>query len=156
MEPPTRTSDEGRLNRHDAQPHRDTRLRRAFKEPPLTHLRQRPQRAEFPLLRFMALPPHVIAGEVDVFLAEWRQVWQQAGVHYRAASVHCLDRPFEINGVPQDDCRRDQVESAGAVVLLLEAAITSLTKPIEEDRPRQPVSGGAPDGLTCRSEEHTV
>ncbi len=35
-----------------------------------------PQRPEFPVFQLAALPPNVIAGQVDVLPAQWRKVLQ--------------------------------------------------------------------------------
>src|SRR5450755_841395 len=54
-----------------------------------------------------------------------------------------MSRAFKIDRVPEDDGGRDQVQPAGSISLLLEAAVTDLAEAIEEHRPGQCVTGVA-------------
>lgn len=51
------------------------------------------------------------------------------------------DGAFQVYGVPKDDGGNDQIESAGAVALVLEAAVAQVALPIEEDGAGESVSG---------------
>ena len=44
---------------------------------------------------------------------------------------------LQIHGVPEHDCRRYEVESTGAVALLLESATPDFTYPVEKHCPGQ-------------------
>ena len=51
------------------------------------------------------------------------------------------DGAFQVYGVPKNDGGNDQIESAGAVALVLEAAVAQVALPIEEDGAGESVSG---------------
>ena len=44
------------------------------------------------------------------------------------------DGAFQVHGVPEDDGGDDQVKAAGAIALVLEAAVAQVALPVEEDR----------------------
>ena len=48
---------------------------------------------------------------------------------------------FKIYGVPKNDGGDNQLQAAGAVSLVLKAAVTEVALAIEEDGPRESVSG---------------
>jgi len=48
---------------------------------------------------------------------------------------------FQINGIPEHDSRSEQIEAAGPVTLLLEAAVADLTQSVEEDSSGQRIAG---------------
>ena len=66
---------------------------------------------------------------------------QEGPVDGLAVFVERLDRALEVNGVPQNDSGNDEVESARAVSLVLEAAIADLAEAVEKD--------GALQGMFC-------
>ena len=51
-----------------------------------------------------------------------------------------LRRPFKVHGIPQHDGGRQQVQSTGAVALLLEAPVADLAESLDADRPGQGVA----------------
>src|ERR1700747_1033476 len=51
------------------------------------------------------------------------------------------DRTFQIDRVPEDDCGHYQVQSAGAIPLILEGPVSHLAEAVKEHRPRQGVLG---------------
>ena len=51
------------------------------------------------------------------------------------------DCAFQIDCVPEDDCSHYQVESAGAIPLILEGSVSHLTEAVKEHRPRQGLLG---------------
>jgi hypothetical protein len=51
------------------------------------------------------------------------------------------DRTFQIDCVPEDDCGHYQVQSAGAIPLILEGPVSHLAEAVKEHRPRQGVLG---------------
>ena len=53
------------------------------------------------------------------------------------------DGAFQVYGVPKNDGGNDQIESAGAVALVLEAAIAQVALPVEEDGTCKGVPGFA-------------
>lgn len=48
--------------------------------------------------------------------------------------------PVEINGVPQNDSGSYQIQTAGAIALLLETEVADFTQAVEEHGPGQRVS----------------
>ena len=54
-------------------------------------------------------------------------------------TTQCVDGQLQIHGVPQHNGRRDEVQAAGAVALLLEATVPNFPQPVEEHCPGQGV-----------------
>ena len=54
-----------------------------------------------------------------------------------AQRVRC---PFQVNRVPQHDGCRNEIEAAGSVALLLEAAVADFAQAVEEHRPGERVA----------------
>jgi hypothetical protein len=52
-----------------------------------------------------------------------------------------LDRPFQIDGVPQHDGGCHQSEAGGTIALALKAAVAHLAEPVEEHGSGQSVAG---------------
>ena len=52
-----------------------------------------------------------------------------------------MDSPFEVDGVPQNDCGSDQIQATCTVALRLKAAIADFAKPVEEDRTCKCIAG---------------
>ena len=80
-----------------------------------------PKRPKFFLFNVPALPPKIVPGQVGVLPAQRRQVSQHAVVIQLAGFAQGLRRPFKVHGVPQHVGGGHQVQTAGAVALLLEA-----------------------------------
>ena len=72
--------------------------------------------------------------------AQRREVLQQRIIHGLCMTPQCVDGPLQIHGVPQHNGRRDEVQAAGAVALLLEAAVPDFSQSIEEHRPGQRIA----------------
>ena len=63
--------------------------------------------------------------------------------HVYTALTQMAGGPVEMDGVPKDDGRHDEVETGGAVLLVLEGAVAQLAKPFEEDGAGERVAGFA-------------
>ena len=72
--------------------------------------------------------------------AQRREVLQQRIIHGLCMTPQRIDGPLQIHGVPQHNGRRDEVQAAGAVALLLEAAVPDFSEPVEEHRPGQRIA----------------
>lgn len=66
---------------------------------------------------------------------------EQGVGHVGAAVTQMAGGAVEIDCVPQDDGRDDEVEAGGAVSQVLEGAIAKLAEPVEEDRAGERVAG---------------
>ncbi len=62
--------------------------------------------------------------------AQRREVLQQRIIHGLCMTPQRIDGPLQIHGVPQHNGRRDEVQAAGAVALLLEAAVPDFSEPV--------------------------
>ena len=60
------------------------------------------------------------------------EVRQQSSIRGLSFAPQRVDGSFQVDRIPQRDSGGDQRESAGAVLLLLETAITDFTKAVEE------------------------
>ena len=60
-----------------------------------------------------------------------------------AISAQRMCGALQIDRVPQHDGSRYQIEAAGPVALLLEAAVADLTQPVEEHGASQRIAGFA-------------
>lgn len=58
---------------------------------------------------------------------------KQSVRHIDLALTQVADGAFEIDGVPQDDGRHDEVETGGTVPLVFEGAVAQFTEPVEKD-----------------------
>ena len=58
-------------------------------------------------------------------------------MHSLATILDGLDRPFQIDRVPQYDGGRHQVEAGGTVALVLKAAVAHLAEAVEKHGPGQ-------------------
>lgn len=97
-----------------------------------------PYRPEFPVFQLAALPPDVIACQVDVLPAQRRQVLIQVGIHRLPGVGQPLGCPLQVGRVPQQNGGRHHVEATGPVALLLETPILDFTEVVEEHRPGWP------------------
>ena len=86
--------------------------------------------------------PDIVAGEVDMFPAktetdgpaddrETSSVWRKDGGNFA----------FQISCVPQDNRGDEEIQTGGAVLLILVGAIADFAEPVNEDRPGQAVAG---------------
>ncbi len=103
--------------------------------------RERPERSEFAGRDFGAAGPKVVAGQVDVLPSQGREVWQQRRVHRISEGAKGDGRALQIDRVPKHDRRGQQIEAAGAIALLLKAAIPNFSEPVKEHGPGERVPG---------------
>ncbi len=61
---------------------------------------KRTERTEFAPLDLFALSPGIIAGQIDVFPAQGRQVRQQSVIYGLIMRLQTLHRSFQIDGIP--------------------------------------------------------
>lgn len=101
----------------------------------------RPQRPELTRADLGVVAPQVIACKIDVLPAQRRQVLQHHVIHWLPMPAQGIRGTLQVHRVPQYDSRRHQVQAAGPVALLLEAAIPDFAQPIEEHRPGQSIAG---------------
>ena len=80
--------------------------------------------------------PGVVAGERQVLPAERRDV-----PHRIRADTEVGSGEFEVARVPEDDGRDDEVETRGAIGLVLEGAVAQLAELAEEDGAGERVPG---------------
>ena len=99
------------------------------------------QRAKADLSEVRDLLPEVVARQVDVLPAKRRKVLQQALIDVISAVSQNADCAVKIYRVPQSDGRSHEVQAAGSVALLLDAAVTQLAKTAEKH--------GSGQGVTC-------
>ena len=99
------------------------------------------KRPEPPGAELRAAAPQVVSGQVDVLPTQRRQVLQQVRIHEMALVARERTRgAVEIDRVPQHDGGRYEVQPAGSIALLLEAAVADLTKAPKEHRARQRIA----------------
>ena len=75
-----------------------------------------------------------------MLLAQWRQMGQEAVVRVSGVPQR-LHHPFQVSRVPEHDGGDHQVEAAGTVALVLEAAVAQFTQPVEEHGAGQRILG---------------
>src|SRR3974390_2316629 len=83
--------------------------------------------------------PDVVAGEVDVLPAEWRQVGEKL-IGNVLDLAEGGNSTFKIAGVPEDDRGDEEVQTGRTMLLILVCAVPDFTKPVDEDRPSQAVA----------------
>ncbi len=76
-----------------------------------------------------------------MFPPERGQMLQQAFINRMAMIYDCLDRPVEVNGVPQDDGCCHEIEATGPVALILETAVAHLAQSVEEHGSGERIAG---------------
>ncbi len=62
------------------------------------------------------------------------QVLQWRGVHSHPATLQSGGNPLQVDRIPENNGRSDQIQSTGAVALLLKAAASNFAKAVEESR----------------------
>lgn len=83
---------------------------------------------------------------------------QQIVIHRLAVGFQRLRGPFQIDGVPQHDGGRHQVQATGTVALLLEATVTDLAQSTEEYGAGQRIAGFAlvQPGMHAATQPHVL
>jgi hypothetical protein len=76
-----------------------------------------------------------------VFPTDGRQVSQGLVINGDAVAPQGSNGAFKIYGVPKNDGGDNQVQAAGAISLVLEAAVAEVALAVEEDGTRESVSG---------------
>lgn len=69
------------------------------------------------------LGPEVIARQADVVPAEWRDVLEETVWNGGSRAAQIFRGASEIDGVPIDDRRGDEVEAGRAIALVFEGAV---------------------------------
>jgi hypothetical protein len=77
-------------------------------------------------------------GRWPVMVRKRSEKTQSALSRWQAARLFILlkpaDRTFQVDCVPEDDCGRYQVESAGAIPLILKGSVSHLAEAVKEYR----------------------
>ena len=87
-------------------------------------------------------PLAYLARQADMLPAEGRDVLEQGSID-RSGFPKQSDGAFQVDRVPQRDRGDHQVETAGAILLILEGTVADLAEPVEEHSPGEGVSGFA-------------
>ena len=88
--------------------------------------------------------PVVVAGEVDVFPAEWGEVREEGLVDGPLLeSFDEVGGAFEVDGVPEDDGGGEEVESGCSVALVVEGSVADFAEAVEEHGSGERVAGFA-------------
>src|SRR5687767_10094268 len=66
---------------------------------------------------------------------------QQLLVNVLTGGAQRLDRPVQVDRVPEDDGRHHQIKAASTIALILEAAVMEFAEPVEEHRTCEHVLG---------------
>jgi len=80
--------------------------------------------------------PNMVADEIDVFPAKRGQMSQQLD-RDAFSPTRDGDGVFEIPGIPENDRGDKELQTRGAMLLVLIGAITNFTAPANKERPRQ-------------------
>ena len=96
--------------------------------------------SEAAFLDAFVLAPGVIAGQVDVIPMDRCNVRQQCVVDRVAALTQCHHGAIQINRIPEDDRRGDQVEPGGAMALAFIGPIADFTEPVKAHRASQVIA----------------
>ncbi|BDV36199.1 hypothetical protein SS37A_37290 (plasmid) [Methylocystis iwaonis] len=72
--------------------------------------------------------------------AKQRDMGKQIVTDSFAIGAQFGDGVAEIDRVPKDDRRDDEIEAGGSVALIFEGAVADLTKPMKEHRPDERVA----------------
>jgi hypothetical protein len=67
--------------------------------------------------------PGIVAGQIDVFPSDRRQVSQRLLLNSDAVLTQGRYGAFQIYGIPECNGRDDQIQAAGGIALVLEAAV---------------------------------
>jgi hypothetical protein len=80
--------------------------------------------------------PIVVAGQADVVPPQRRDVAEQRIIHGTALPKGIYG-PLEVHRIPERDGGDHQIQTAGAISLILIGAIPNLAQPMEEHRTRE-------------------
>jgi len=76
----------------------------------------------------------VVAGQIDVFPAQWRQMGQIARFRMVPLPLNVIDGSLQVRRVPQNYGGHDQIQPARAVTLVLVGTVADFTESVEEHR----------------------
>ena len=84
------------------------------------------------VLRLVRAAPGVVAGEADVLPSEWGKVTSQFNGYALTFSAQRVEGVLQILGIPQDDCRDQEVQPRCAIGLAFKGAVAQFTETMEE------------------------
>lgn len=77
-------------------------------------------------------PPDIISRQIDMSQPRGEMYCSRVSSTRATVMSERLNRPFQIYRVPQDDSRRKQGQTAGAVTLVFRPAVAHFPEPLEE------------------------
>ena len=99
--------------------------------------------------------PVVIAGKINVLPAEWRQTGQIILCWMLPLIAKVIDSALQVGGIPQNDGRDEQVQTTGAVALVLIGAVADFAQPVEEYGAAECILGSGEQRNIMRSSAFT-
>jgi hypothetical protein len=75
--------------------------------------------------------PGVVTSQIDMVPMNRCNVLEQRLINGISMGTHRVDCPFQVDRVPQDNRRHNQIEAAGSVTLKLVGMIPDFAKPVE-------------------------
>ena len=75
--------------------------------------------------------PGVVASQIDMVPVNRRNMLEQRLINGIFLGTHRVDCPFQVDRIPQDNRRHNQIEATGSVTLKLVGAIPDFAKPVE-------------------------
>src|SRR5215471_4972328 len=78
--------------------------------------------------------PVIVAGEIDVLPAEWREMRQVVGLRRHALAPQVIDRALQVHGIPQNDGGHDEIQATRTIALVFIGSVADFAETIEEHR----------------------
>ena len=78
--------------------------------------------------------PMIVAGEIDVLPAEWREMHQVMGLRRHAVAPQVIDRALQVHGIPQNDGGHDEIQATRTIALVFIGSVADFAEAIEEHR----------------------
>jgi hypothetical protein len=78
--------------------------------------------------------PVIIASEIDVLPAEWREMHQVVGLRPHALARQVIDRSQQEHGIPQNAGDHDEIQAARTIALVFMGSVADFAETIEEHR----------------------
>jgi len=75
--------------------------------------------------------PVIVAGEIDVLPAEWREMHQVVGLRRHALAPQVIDRALQVHGIPQNDGGHDEIQATRTVALVFIGSVADFAETIE-------------------------